>query len=95
MIDNAIFNRKVVMQPGKILGWSACLSLDMADQKEGKFLLHQMRKRATLTEDEILYLPPEVKDGALLSGIMVSEGKLVEDEVETIDAVQPLQATTV
>ena len=102
-----MFNRKAVTQPGEMLGWSACLSLDLADEQEGQFLLQQMKKRATLTEKEILYLPPEVKDGALLSGVLASEGNLIEcgitatakeaavQENENEIVSQPVPATTV
>ena len=65
-------------QPGATLGWSACLSLNMADETEGQFLLQQMRRRATLSDKDILYLPPEVRDGNLVSGVLASEAVVVK-----------------
>ena len=65
-------------QPGATLGWSACLSLDMADETEGQFLLQQMRRRATLSDKDILYLPPELRDGNLVSGVLASEAVVVK-----------------
>ena len=40
-IGDTTFVKKAVTQPGDTLGWSACLSLDMADKQEGQFLLGQ------------------------------------------------------
>ena len=78
VIDQTVFCRKAVTQPGATLGWSACLSLDMADEREGQFLLHQMKKRATLSDDDIQCLPPEVKEGALLSGVLARDANVVK-----------------
>ena len=39
-----------------------------------------MDKKADLAEEQTLYLPPELKNGAILSGILVSEGTLVDPE---------------
>ena len=38
-VGDATFTKKAVTQPGASLGWSVCLSLDMADPEEGQFLL--------------------------------------------------------
>jgi len=43
-----------------------------------------------LTEQETLYLPPELKDGALISGVMVSEGTLVDPEETVTPSEEPL-----
>ena len=77
-IADKVFCRKAVTQPGEALAWTACLSLDFAEQEECDFITQDMRKKATLSEQETLYLPPELKEGALLSGILASEGNLVE-----------------
>ena len=92
-IDNKVFHRKAVTQPGKLLHWTVCLSIDMGDRQEGLFVLDQMGKRANLKDEEALYLPPEIKDGAVLSGVMVSEGNLVEQEETKVEG-QPVQAIT-
>ena len=106
-IDSVVFKRKAVTQSGESLGWSACLSLDMADEKEGNFLLDQMRRRAALSEKETLYLPPEVRDGALLSGVLAREAMVVRrrDKGRSLEKVEkpedntqadvPVQSTTV
>ena len=91
-IDDVVFHRKAVTQPGELLAWTACLSLDLADHDEGNFILTQMRKRASLKEQETLYLPPEIKDGALLSGVLVSEGNLVEEGESPVVNIQPVPA---
>ena len=77
-IADKVFYRKAVTQPGEALAWTACMSLDFAEQEECDFITQEMRKKATLSEQETLYLPPEPKEGALLSGILASEGNLVE-----------------
>ena len=92
-IDGRVFHRKAVTQPGKLLRWTVCLSIDLGDRQEGLFVLDQMGKRAQLKDEEALYLPPEIKDGSVLSGVMVSEGNLVQQkEDETVG--QPVQAQT-
>ena len=55
-----------------------------------------MQDKFRLTEEETLYLPSEMKDGILKSGLMVSEGTLVvakpeEPVVETQDTPNPTQ----
>ena len=94
-IDDKVFHRKAVTQPGETLAWTACLSLDLADQEEGSFIISQMRKKASLKEQETLYLPPEIKDGALLSGVLVSEGNLIEEEQSPDTVSQPVLATRI
>ena len=64
-------------QPGDSLGWSVCLSMDLTDEKERTFLLDQMKSRAALTEKETWYLPPEVREGVLLSGVLAKEATVV------------------
>ena len=54
-----------------------------------------MRKKASLKEQETLYLPPEIKDGALLSGVPVSDGNLIEEEQLPDTVNQPILATQV
>ena len=101
-IDSKVFHRKAVTQPGEMLAWTACLSLDFADQDDCDFITKQMKKKASLTEQEMLYLPPELKDGALLSGVLVSEGTLVDTsdtvmpDIDTVVAKdQPVQLTEI
>ena len=69
-VGDTTFEKKAVTQPGDTIGWSACLSLDMADDKEGQLLLDKMRERAAMTKAQTLYLPPEVREGILLSGVL-------------------------
>ena len=106
-VGDTIFQKKAVTQPGDSNGWSACLSLDMADDKEGQFLLDRMKERAAMTEAQTLYLPPEVRGGILLSGVLASEAVVVkgkrkeelnletESKVMTDDKQEPVQATAV
>ena len=77
-VGDTTFEKKAVTQPGDTIGWSACLSLDMADDKEGQLLLDKMRERAAMTKAQTLYLPPEVREGILLSGVLASEAVVVK-----------------
>ena len=72
------FTREAVTQPGKALGWSVCLSLSLNDPKDRAFLTEQIEERHNLTEKDILYIPPEVRDGFLISGIPVNEAHVVK-----------------
>ena len=76
-VGESSFTKKAVTQPGADLGWSVCLSLDMADPRESQFLLREMTRRAAMTTEETLYVPPEVRDGFLVSGILVQEAQVV------------------
>ena len=75
---NRRFTRKAVTQPGQSLGWSVCLSLDLADSGDRTFLLEQIANRDSLSENDTLYIPPEVRDGFLVSGILVREAHVVK-----------------
>ena len=75
---NHTFTREAVTQPGKALGWSVCLSLNLADSKDRTFLTEQIAERDSLTEKDILYIPPEVRNGFLISGIPVKEAHVVK-----------------
>ena len=76
-VGETTFRRKAVTQPGADLGWSVCLSLDMADPQESHFLLKEMTRRAAMNTEETLYVPPEVRDGFLVSGVLVEEAQVV------------------
>ena len=76
-VDNHVFTKQAVTQPGDALGWSVCLSLDMSVPEEREFLVDQMKKRAEMTMDETLYIPPEVREGFLVSGILAAEAQIV------------------
>ena len=86
------FEKKAVTQPGADLGWSVCLSLDMADPRESQFLLNEMRRRAAMTREETMYVPPEVRGGVLVSGILVEEAQVVKDKsIRAVSASEPEQ----
>ena len=95
-VDNTVFMKQAVTQPGESLGWSVCLSLDMTVPKERTFLVHQMQKRAEMSQDDTLYIHPEVREGFLVSGILVKEAQVVEvkktnkeNSVERVPEPQP------
>ena len=75
---NHRFTREAVTQPGKALGWSVCLSLNVANSNDRTFLTEQIAERDSLTEKDILYIPPEVRDGFLISGVPVTEAHVVK-----------------
>ena len=67
-------------QPDSDLAWSVCLSLPFDNKEEWRFVTKQMDDKFNLNEEETLYLPPEMKDGILKSGLLVSEGILVQSK---------------
>ena len=93
-----VFRKQAVTQPGESLGWSVCLSLDLTDPAGREFLSEQIARRAEMSEREALYVPPEMRGGTLVSGVLVSEAKVVkkiqpklhEDSNNTV----PLQSVT-
>ena len=72
------FTREAVTQPGQALGWSICLSLNLADSSDKAFLQDQITRRANMTEQDFLYVPPQVREGFLVSGIPVGEAHVVK-----------------
>ena len=81
-IDGTIFKRKAVTQPGKDLAWTACLSVHYSNKDEKDFIAQPMDNTFKLLEEQTCYLPPEMKNGILNSGLMVSEGTVVTAEPE-------------
>ena len=77
-IGDKVFKKQAVTQPGESLGWSVCLSMDLTDSEERTVLMDQIARRAEMPHRETLYVPPEVRDGILVSGIPVSEAKVVK-----------------
>ena len=77
-VDGVVFTKEAVTQPGESLGWSVCLSLDLTIPSEREFLVQQMTRRAEMTQEEVLYIPPEVREGFLVSGISVKEARVVK-----------------
>ena len=84
-VGETTFQMRAVTQPGEALGWSACLSLDMADATEGQFLLDKMKERAATTHEQTLYLPPEVRDGVLMSGVLATEAMVVQAKEKRVE----------
>ena len=91
------FERRAVTQPGKDLAWTACLSLPFANREEWSFVTQQMQDKFQQKEEDKLYLPPEMKDGILKSGILVSEGTLVvakdSEQVPVVSKDKPVVET--
>ena len=77
-IDDQVFEKQAVTQPGESLGWSVCLSLDLTDREERCFMTKQIAKRADMKTKDALYTLPEVRDGVLISGVLVSEAVVVK-----------------
>ena len=92
-VDGTTFTKEAVTQPGKALGWSVCLSLNLTDPEERDFLMQQITRRAHMRQEDVLYVPPEVREGILVSGIPVSEAKVVKC-VKSRDKAVPLQSAT-
>ena len=94
------FTKQAVTQPGKSLGWSVCLSLDLSDAKEREFLMEQMTARASMPERLTLYIPPEVRMGFLVSGLPIEEARVVKvitqgdklQDKEEAEQPEPLQS---
>ena len=83
-IHGKVFHRRAVTQPGETLNWTAFLNLPFKSREEWLFIADEINHKADLTEEQTLYLPPELKDSALLSGVLVSEGTLVDPEEEPV-----------
>ena len=84
-VHGKVFHRKAVTQPGESLAWTVCLNLPYSEQSDLLFILEEMKKKASLSDQETHYMPPEWKDGALRSGVLVSEGTVVEPEEPVLE----------
>ena len=77
-VGEHILFKEAVTQPGASLGWSACLSFNLADPVERDALTKQITERAAMSHKETLYVPPEVREGILVSGVLVKEAQVVK-----------------
>ena len=77
-LDENLIQKEAVTQPGSSLGWSVCLSLNLADETERDILMQQIARRTAMSDKDIRYLPPEVREGILVSGLPISEAKVVK-----------------
>ena len=77
-VGDHILQREAVTQPGASLGWSACLSFNLADPVERDVLTELIAERAGMTHKDTLCVPPEVSEGVLVSGIPVVEARVVK-----------------
>ena len=78
MVGGHRLTREAVTQPGDSLGWSVCLRLNLADKEDRTILLEQVARRAEMDHNDLLYVPPEVREGVLLSGVTVDEIQIVK-----------------
>ena len=83
-LDEYSFQKEAVTQPGSSLGWSACLSLNLAEEKERDILLQQIARRTAMSESDTRYLPPQVREGILVSGVPIQEAKVVKKIEERV-----------
>ena len=77
-VGEHVLQKEAVTQPGASLGWSACLSFDLMDPVEREALTRQIEQRALLSHKDTLYVPPEVREGVLISGVLVNEAQVVK-----------------
>ena len=52
-------------------------------KKERQFIVEQMTAKFSLQEEETCYLLAKIEDGILVSGILVSDGTLVDASADT------------
>ena len=71
------FPRMAVTQPWEEIFWTACLSFDLSNREETRFLGDQIDKKKDLEEEEVSYLPPRMECGTFHPAVVVSEGTLV------------------
>ena len=97
-VNEHVFVKQAVTQPGESLGWSVCLSLDLTDKDERNFLTEQIARRAEMDTKDAQYTLPEVRDGILVSGVLVREAKVVKkvEKKQKVDDTQemPVPAAT-
>jgi len=82
-IANREFERVAVAVQGEILHWTSCFHVPYRPRSEMEFILDEMEKKDQLEEKDRHYLPPEMKDGALISGEMVSAGIVLPPHTST------------
>ena len=82
-IQDRVLVREAVTQPGADLSWTACLSIDLFQSKKRRFILDQIDRKQTLEEEQLCYLRTPMEDGLLKSAVMVGDGTIVGDVVDT------------
>ena len=61
----------------------ACLSISFSEVEELEFITQQMRKKQSMEEEQLCYLPPRMEDGILKSAVRVSDGTIVRVDQDT------------
>ena len=64
-VDDRVFIREAVTQPGDDISWTACLSISFSDIDDLQFIMDQMRMKKSLDEEQLCYLPPRMEKGVL------------------------------
>ena len=54
-VHGKVFHRKAVTQPGESLAWTVCLNLPYSEQSDLLFILEEMKKKASLSDQETHY----------------------------------------
>ena len=75
-IHDRVFVRDAVTQP-------ACLSLNLSMRDELQFIMDQVDKKHKMMKEQLCYMPPTLENGILKSAIMVSDGAVVGNNVDT------------
>jgi len=71
------FRKKAVTQPGELLRWTPCMAVLLSPRGEMEFILGLIEEKEAVSREDICYLPPSLRDGMVVSGVMAYDGKVV------------------
>jgi len=83
------FQRVAVAIPGELINWTPCFHVPYHPVQEMEFVMHQMKMKFSKPEEDKRYLPPTMRDGTLVSGLMVIDGIVVSSHNSTIERSEP------
>jgi len=73
-IGGRLFDRDAVAVDGEVIHWTPCLRVPLSPKTELEFLMDLAEKNSGKTQK---YVPPQIHQGKLLSGYLVSEDDVI------------------
>jgi len=71
------FKKKAVTQPGELLRWTPCMAVPLNPREEMEFVLGRIEEKEAACREDIRYLPPTLRNGMVISGVMAFDGEVV------------------
>jgi len=83
-----LFQTRALSVPGEEMEWTAILRVDISDMDMLTKINKITKEKEKVPEADLHYLPPRILDGHVQGAVLVSEGEVVEKEVQCVEGEQ-------